>query len=337
MLFFLQVISFIPSRLPKSLYLVVAGSNALSDFTLAGPECFFQDWDFEDTFTLTICVPSVLVVLVLIVYFVGSIIIRNRKIPYTRVFEKGGLLDRWSMRCFRSVAFLLYVVYMEISTIMLVPLSCTHDPGLNEDYFNNVPYLKCNPNVIGLAVLSLVVYVIGLPLLAVILVRRGMLSESLNTVFFSCYRPDQRRWELLVLCRRILLVLAFLLIPQNSAFLALAVSFLLAVSLFLQVWYAPFVNALDNAFESVSLIILILSFSASLQYGNGGVSQTQELSVLFFAVHCAFFACCIVAIVQRVQWKELAQALIGFMSVSETMTDRHGRQKEFEQQLMLFD
>lgn len=173
---------------------------------------------------------------------------------------------------------IMYFPIVKKTASVLAP--CRDDNGYH--YLLEAPWIECNGHLYNLLQafgwLAVVLYVIGvpfgvfLPLLRMKVSTRDQLTpqkqKTLDSWLGSIYLPYRREfrsyYEIVFLLRRMLVAFSLSFIPRASSFQAIAVCFILAVSLCFQLRFRPFDDsyqaiALENSAETV--VLLTLHFS----------------------------------------------------------------------------
>ena len=142
--------------------------------------------------------------------------------------------------------------------------------------------------------MGLVVYAVGGPLLLGRVVSRNRQSPTF-TQFHSAFRPSVVYWELVLLLRRILFLVASVTIPPRSAFRAVGQSIVVGASGALHLWAAPFAAFEENMCEMVSLCLILLNIIVSLCWRaaeGAGRGDINSCSTLVFAMNAIFVIYC---------------------------------------------
>eukprot|EP00698_Gefionella_okellyi_P011791 TRINITY_DN3131_c0_g1_i1.p1 TRINITY_DN3131_c0_g1~~TRINITY_DN3131_c0_g1_i1.p1 ORF type:complete len:1113 (-),score=238.62 TRINITY_DN3131_c0_g1_i1:40-3378(-) len=169
----------------------------------------------------------------------------------------------------------LLTTYFNVAVKMLNAVSCTlsdaADPSHN--YLNAYPWIPCDAHssayagVLGIGIVGLIVYVVGVPVLMLALLMRARHSleheaqkRQLGFVF-GTYRPALYFWEAVLLLRRLVLAIALSMVPFTaSQFAVIMIAVVLLLSILLQHSLQPFASTLDNRLEQLALYTLMITF-----------------------------------------------------------------------------
>lgn len=219
-------------------------------------------------------VPIICVLATWLFYGLACIILKLRHMEETI----GGI----KRSCLQVVIIFLNLTYFPIvKKTAAVLISCEEDGPFS--YMPAFPWLECDTEsysiLIILASISLVVYVLGVPLALFLplLIRfaskrdgldaehKNMLDAWLGSIYIPYKKEFRSYFEVLFLLRRMLIAFCLSLIPRTSSFQTVAVCSVLLAALSFQLFFRPFTSSvrripLENTIESVVLLVLHISF-----------------------------------------------------------------------------
>lgn len=183
----------------------------------------------------------------------------------------------------------LYFFYFGVTLNSLDFFPCEEQSGTHVVFLEALPWLRCDSRELRtlriLASPTLVLYTLGVPALFVgilLYYRKQTHIRVVNDIIgglYRCYRSSCYGWDIVVLVRRFLLALA-LRIPLVTVFHFWVVFLVLTGSLALQFWFQPFRREGENRAEEVSLLLLMLTYSAQRDYDTHG--QHKDTHALFW-------------------------------------------------------
>jgi hypothetical protein len=275
LVFFLPALATIDVPFTSSLRLVIRGGGQLASFGFAGFECYWSQWSFTFSFVFGLIGPLLLALLCAVIFVCGFALLRWRAVHSREptAYSIHGIGESsadpvktaapqlsWGMRCLRSALFLLNLQFFAFVTAMLAPLTCS---DFDVPRLINAPYVLCSQWMRWVGVFSFVAYGIGGPLLLFWAVHRR--PHSLwSAPFRVAFRPSAQYWELILILRRILFLIASLTIPPNNAFRVTCQAIVLVASAIAELWATPFASAEDNLNDLTSLGVLLLNLTASV-------------------------------------------------------------------------
>lgn len=216
-----------------------------------------------------------------------------------------------------SALFVVYAVHFRLSKVVLAKFE-----PCQEGYMAEYLWIKCHTEerqyaaLLALAIFFLLAFVLGIPALfgALLFHYRNAIRGSKNVAVEEClgfvyknFRADLFWWEMAWFARRVLLVLALTVVPEDNAFHAPLVIALLAVALGVHHLLRPMRHDVENAMEGLSLLALLLTYAASLRTYDasastgGRLADTQPLESVILALN----ACVCLAFVALLCWPAL--------------------------------
>eukprot|EP01028_Stygiella_incarcerata_P012545 TRINITY_DN783_c0_g1_i2.p1 TRINITY_DN783_c0_g1~~TRINITY_DN783_c0_g1_i2.p1 ORF type:complete len:963 (-),score=207.29 TRINITY_DN783_c0_g1_i2:460-3348(-) len=322
LVFYVQTICYVsvPSSTSSSGFFaeVLTIADTLANLRFPGFECLFDWWDFRATYILTLCMPVVAMILVGCVFFVGLVIRRILGIQTppeafvddkdwfrSKSFIKGGIFERarrralpiaWAHRALRATVFLLYILYLNVCFVILTPFRCSRDKGMGVDYTSNVPYLLCSAWMRHLSLGMLFVFVLGMPVLGVVLVKIVKRRRTLGLLYGS-FNPSYPWWELVVTLRRLLFTVIVLMFDDFSSLRVLFMILLFLISLTCQAAASPYQTMSENILETASLSLLSVNFVVSTMFHVENVSSVDTVRTIVLLANLVLLGVLIVAAV----------------------------------------
>eukprot|EP00762_Andalucia_godoyi_P006041 ANDGO_00366.mRNA.1 Putative leucine-rich repeat-containing protein DDB_G0281931 len=289
LLFFWQALYFIRTPMSNGLYSVTHGTSSMIILSLAGPECFFRNWDYTSNYVLSVTAPLISVVLVVLVWRVGQFRFRTSAHRFRRA---------WSDRCRRSCIFLFLLLFMSAVSAILASLSCTTDAGDGKSYLVFYPNEECSSILQAVSSILLVFYVLVIPGgLSFVIWRSGVLSKNAKphtrrmhvySLLFGSYRPNRRWWEIVVTIRRVLFVVAYVTIPPLSEYRTMLVAIVLVAAAGAQAIATPYHRGVENPVEIISLGILLVNLVCFVQSQVLAVQGVDGAGAFVFAMNVSF-------------------------------------------------
>jgi hypothetical protein len=165
----------------------------------------------------------------------------------------------------------------------------------------------------GVASICFPLFAIGIPVYAVLRIRRARLAGTLqsldNRIRFSflCrgYKSQYAYWEAIVVVRKLAVVLLQAVMTQDIHAQALCVQIVLCVALLVHVWYEPFEMRMVNNYETVSIvssIVLVIAMQFLFSFvkievaGAGAEMRREGVAIFAIFVILAFTATFIFAV-----------------------------------------
>eukprot|EP00762_Andalucia_godoyi_P008143 ANDGO_07458.mRNA.1 Putative leucine-rich repeat-containing protein DDB_G0281931 len=290
-LFFWQALFFIHPSMPQSLYVFSNSVSTTSMLSLAGPECFFNNWDYYTNYIFTVTAPIFAVLIVGLLCMVGMAWIYLRKLPRT-------VWKAWIDRCRRSAIFLYVFLFMSAISTVLAPLACATDPGDGKKYMLFYPDQQCLPLMQAVSSGVFLIYAFAVPsCLSFFVWRSGVLSKSVKadtrrmyvySLLFGSYKDERRWWELVITTRRILFVVAYVTIPRLSEHRTMLVAGVLVLAAIVQSVASPYRRNLENSVEITSLGLLLVNLVCSVQSQVLGVQDVDGAGTIVFLLNVSF-------------------------------------------------
>ena len=197
--------------------------------------------------------------------FFGTLMLPILFIPIAYVIVKCVLHGGWD-EFVASLILFWYLMYSQIVKSVTTLFACT-------DVIDGTKYLVLDPEVecyqygtsvwIGI-VLSFMVYIVGMPVISFLVVKRLDRNEATNRLKFGILYDGYNSknywwWELVIQVRKlsVILISAFI---QSRVQQILLVLFVIVVSLFFTAWLRPFYDDRLVTMEMLSLIVCFLTF-----------------------------------------------------------------------------
>ena len=197
-----------------------------------------------------------------------------------------------------SLVMILFILHPSLTKSMFSFYSCTQvKPG--ELWLTADLSLRCwsaehIKYTLSLSVSSIVVWIIGLPLVCLSLLYRyrTRLSDPSTQLRFSFlykgYQPQWYFWEFVILYRKVALVSASVFLSTVSILIqALSVLAVLLCSLYFQLQFLPFATPVFNRLELKSILVSTVTIYAGLFYQTDDICKSYlaaEVTVLLFVV-----------------------------------------------------
>jgi hypothetical protein len=198
---------------------------------------------------------------------------------------------------------LLKLVYINVSRKALELFDCTYSESSYHYYFDVEPNRQCYVewwnNLLPIAVLSILFYVIGIPLLFFVLFyqRRRFLKIPMSQrtkwqTFLlqatfkkkSEFQPETEYWDVVLLCRKLAIIVCQLMFSQYTAFQAQVLVIILLLFLVGHVYISPYSMRSLNFLEGVSLLSSILVLSCGLMFYVSEFQTNVAVDALAYAV-----------------------------------------------------
>jgi hypothetical protein len=210
-----------------------------------------------------------------------------------------------------TALFLLYTVHFRLSVLVLkkfepcqdgymaqylwIPCDFRYQIFSHCYFLSNVIHRDSNFAIlIALAIFFLFFFTLGIPLLFCFLLyyaRNDIRSHHDERVrdwmgfLYKSFRAHLFYFEVIWLLRRILLVIALTIIPEQSAFSSIAVSMLLLGFLILHCWLKPCRSYVENLLEGISLFALLITVICHLIVQSCTVETTDKLVSMVFVMN----------------------------------------------------
>lgn len=128
---------------------------------------------------------------------------------------------------------------------------------------------------------------------------RHRMSATIAVYLGGPYRTAAGYWDGVATLRRLLLSVFTNVLPFDSVLRPVAATLVLALSVLIQGWVKPFKSSEDNAFEGVSLSVLLVTFVAGvLTHTEGGGGTSYAAGLFIIIVNGSFVAIMLIRIVQ---------------------------------------
>lgn len=159
---------------------------------------------------------------------------------------------------------IMYQAYFEVCLVIFSSFKCSPDKvDVGTTYSEEFPWIECSSThlhqVWGVAGPFLLLYVIGVPVLIVVLLWSHQRKESSRSRFFLSFIEDNFRdgvlsYEFIWLVRRFLLALMVGVLPEELISLGVLVT--LSVCIGVQFFLRPFMSPIENGLDIISLLVL---------------------------------------------------------------------------------
>eukprot|EP00002_Diphylleia_rotans_P002036 TRINITY_DN11240_c0_g1_i1.p1 TRINITY_DN11240_c0_g1~~TRINITY_DN11240_c0_g1_i1.p1 ORF type:complete len:1147 (+),score=192.58 TRINITY_DN11240_c0_g1_i1:94-3534(+) len=196
--------------------------------------------------------------------------------------------------------FFLNSMYYGVSQDVFGTFGCVlYDEGEEAWYLSTFPWIQCKPVsheysiLLGLGLLLFFCYTLLFPVFVIWILRRKALKSKDDTTLrrygflYLPYKDEYYYWEVLVICRRLLIAIVLETVPYtNPPLLSILIFAILQVSIVLQHFAQPFKSPQENRLELVSLYVILFSFFI------GYVSTLQNLGgavVILLAITNSLF------------------------------------------------
>eukprot|EP01087_Luapelamoeba_hula_P003590 TRINITY_DN1338_c0_g1_i6.p1 TRINITY_DN1338_c0_g1~~TRINITY_DN1338_c0_g1_i6.p1 ORF type:complete len:1418 (-),score=229.95 TRINITY_DN1338_c0_g1_i6:3-4058(-) len=177
--------------------------------------------------------------------------------------------------------FFVYFFFFNLANRALRVFNCVADPLLNGSrYMQTLPWVQCYtatgawPKMASMAVVMLVVYIAGIPVLFGWLLwryrKRTQLPHvrgMLHILYYS-YRPQRYWFELFIIARRLTLAVLISVVERDSIYRPAALTTVLLLCIAVQCWIWPFTRRRDNILEVVALGVITLTFVGQTSWWN---------------------------------------------------------------------
>jgi Leucine-rich repeat (LRR) protein len=302
LVFFFQALFFIRAPMSSGLYGATHTVASLAMLSPAGPECFSSSWTFQSSYILSLVAAVAFPVLSAIIWLVGTVFLKG-----TGKWSVDGA-KQWLDRCRRSALFMSVFLYMPTVRMVLSALVCTRDSGDGLEYLVAVPYYRCSDSLRAMSVMLSIVYVVGAPLAASVLLLRSRAAKEdpqsssrrryVYSMLFGVYAPSCFMWELVITVRRVLFVSAFAMVESRSSLQTLLVIVVLGGSLLLQGIYQPLRTRVEHAAELLSLVVLLINYGLQMKGQALGALDVDSAGVLVFVLNVFTVLLLLIALVK---------------------------------------
>ncbi len=269
-------------------FLIKASGSGSGGLRLEGLECAFgaRHWDgFFAPFAQAALLPMLVAV--------GSVAIGALS-GLLKAGKAMGLRERVGTASMHMWLVLLFGSMQKL----LSPLNCTRygEPkGESSGYLTVALWVSCSggryKSLLTASLLLGLGYTFGTIGLVVYRLRPSTKgTSSISSFLRSPYTADSYYWEAVQLLRRVALAMTNSLTKLYSPVQPVIVSSVLILSLLAHTWRKPYLRALDNVVESISLTLLLSSYMAGLIASNPRFppAATTLISWLFFSVNAVF-------------------------------------------------
>jgi len=191
-----------------------------------------------------------------------------------------------------SIVVITFITYPAVCIKILEVFDCTLKVG-DKSYLNASPSNECGtPTHITFQIIAwvmLAVYCLALPLLVMALLWKFRYSENRHIqvvlrFFYDGFKPKRYYWEILIVLRKFLLVVALILgrasgtLDQIYGFLWIVQAALLA-----HIILHPYLSGRQFRLELWSLLVILITLGVSLFIPTLGRSQSEVITAYFLS------------------------------------------------------
>lgn len=228
----------------------------------------------------------------------------------------------------RGYFFFLFIIYSQMTDKMMQVINC--DPY---GYIQNYPYIPCAPPlgspgsaIFVLAIIFLILFTIGLPVLFGFLLWRYRLSLAdhatvkLLGFLYEAFRFPTYLWGIVSFFRNFIFLCLINFIPSPSLTYLVVITLFLIVVLLLQIWLHPFRTTLENWVEVISISALLLIHITNQYVESQALPSTGHLrwyALGFNAFIFLWFLCVLLLPTWRTAWTQIQWLLQGFEEPGE--------------------
>ncbi|KAJ3434372.1 s-cell enriched with leucine-rich repeat-containing protein slra-related [Anaeramoeba flamelloides] len=197
----------------------------------------------------------------------------------------------WLYKCFYIFLFLLSVNYFPVSSWIFKVFGCSLKDENNIKYLNTVPYLQCEPYtkqyriLLSFAIIFTIVYIIGIPVIFLILVLKGRRwfnfeqLEILTGFLTGPFKSKYWWWFLIDFLRKLSISFSNSTIPFYSQNRSILIVFIFQFSIILQHAFMPYNGKFKN---SASLLTL---YSTFISYFSGIIMSFLDKSQYYNTIY----------------------------------------------------
>jgi hypothetical protein len=206
---------------------------------------------------------------------------------------------------YMSTTFMFYISHPSIARFLFRMLSCRESQGtrwLDADMLEPCDKDRWLEYVIGLIVPSIILYVVGLPLLAFFYIHKIKSERSSNNhvhyrimqfrvgILFSGYKVDKWWWEMMVVVRKLLIILIATFGKADSLQVHYVLGFL-ALFAVMHVGLSPFESRSSHLLEIISLVNLCALLWVAVFFTLENQCDSDDNTIQW----CQFLGFCVIA------------------------------------------
>eukprot|EP00161_Ancyromonas_sigmoides_P024647 TRINITY_DN807_c1_g3_i1.p1 TRINITY_DN807_c1_g3~~TRINITY_DN807_c1_g3_i1.p1 ORF type:complete len:1259 (-),score=636.42 TRINITY_DN807_c1_g3_i1:182-3856(-) len=263
----------------KSLY-------ELASFSLGemGLECITTELSYSERYQITWLFPVAVVVLVWILTLVVMAIRKALK-------KDTGNMPQYALGlCLLLVNF----AYFPFAKISLAKYRCEMDPGLQQEFLADAPYVPCDAiDAVGKLIPVLLYVVLGMTLLASFSFYGGLGKHLLSSGYFRTFgwfyigfKPHFWYFPLLLTQRKLLLALVTGLADQDDVFRYTSVIGVLAGAMFAIIYFKPYKFTYANRLDAFATFAGLIIYGNSLIISNPDITKHDNILVaITFTFH----------------------------------------------------
>lgn len=245
----------------------------------------------------------------------------------------GGALGGMGPRMAVCAVYLWLVLLYGALEHLLAPLNCTRIGSSDASrYVSSALWIKCDRNSrhyagakAAAAVLGFGLYSAGTLGAIVWILQRsqsGGAASAVATFLRAPYAPNSQWWEVVMMARRVLIVMADVLTPINAVGRPVMISLIMAASLTATSWRKPFLKRSDTLAETLSLLTLLSSFLSGMVIINPIFRDEQRyaIGIAVISANLAFILVLALVVVfskfraaERMKWMDTQELRSGLL------------------------
>mmetsp|Transcript_43219 Transcript_43219/g.112120 ORF Transcript_43219/g.112120 Transcript_43219/m.112120 type:complete len:1402 (+) Transcript_43219:207-4412(+) len=272
---FLQIVSYLktsgitwPSDVNNLLEVEETASLSISAF-----ECLLGTDVYTKRVLITLALPIATLLITFIMYWFGVVII---VLKYKVLEVRRKKRKYWKGKCYFMVLYITSLLYISMCRTVLMSFSC-HTPPDQEG--EPITYMTWEPSLVcpfyasssihwifAVTLSALFVYILGLPIIYIILLRRSrQKSESIvrtvSTNFLcAAYKDEYYWWDIVVKVKKFIFVALMVLPPPGSAVMPIGVFGVVLFFALLESVVRPFKAELDNKMEVAAMYLTLIIY-----------------------------------------------------------------------------
>ncbi|KAJ3445328.1 g protein-coupled receptor-related [Anaeramoeba flamelloides] len=198
---------------------------------------------------------------------------------------------------------LLTLLYLLLSQKSLQVFDCTYDSSSKNYVFQPEPNYNCFEKwwyqFLPFSIISIVLYILGIPLLIVYLLIKNskILTERQFDLKFGllCTRYNKNFffWEIVIMIRKLFLVILQIYLYNYTVLQLIAMILILLLALIIQFRFKPYIESRHNFLESILLFISNVILFAGLGFYSNELDLYNDnnnlITVLMFIIIFAVF------------------------------------------------
>lgn len=114
---------------------------------------------------------------------------------------------------------------------------------------------------------------------------RDKATEECLGFLYGCFKPDLFWFEMVWLLRRLLLVAALAVIPEDNAFRAPSVVAILVASLAVHHAFKPLNNPKENFMEGLGLLALLVTYAVGVAPSSNDLTDSDALETVLLVAN----------------------------------------------------